>query len=106
MTYNVVISEKAKTDLIEIYNYIAYNMLSPINGKNQLQRIKNNIVNLNEMPKRFPLYPHEPWCNKGIRYMVTDNYVVFYIVEDESRTVTVLRVIYSGRDIDKVFESN
>lgn len=105
MIYNVVISEKAKTDLIEIYSYIAYNLLSPINGKNQLQRIRNNIVKLNEMPERFPLYPNEPWCHKGVRYMVTDNYVVFYVAEDESKTVTVLRVMYSGRDIDKVFES-
>jgi len=30
-----------------------------------------------------------------------DNYLVFYIPDDEAKIVTVIRVMYGGRDVDK-----
>ena len=30
-----------------------------------------------------------------------DNYLVFYIPDAKSQTVTVIRVMYVGRDVDK-----
>ena len=32
--------------------------------------------------------------------MPVDNYLVFYIPDHQVKTVTVLRVMYGGRDID------
>lgn len=32
--------------------------------------------------------------------MPIDNYVVFYIPDDAAMTVTVIRVMYDGRDLD------
>lgn len=32
--------------------------------------------------------------------MPVDNYVVFYIPDDSEETVTVVRVMYEGRDVD------
>ena len=32
--------------------------------------------------------------------MPVDNYLVFYIPDNETETVTVIRVMYSGREVD------
>jgi toxin ParE1/3/4 len=105
MKYTVVISDEAKNDLMQIYNYIAVNLSAPINAEGQLSRLEENILALSEMPKRFPLYRDEPWSSRGMRYLTVDNYVVFYIPFEDIKTVKIMRILYSGRDIGSVFKN-
>ncbi len=37
---------------------------------------------------------------RGLRVMPVDNYLVFYIPDQEAGLVTVIRVMYSGRDVN------
>ena len=50
--------------------------------------------------KKFRIYDKEPWHGRGLRVMPVDNYEVFYIPDDKTRIVTVIRVMYEGRDAD------
>ena len=100
MIYKVDISDEAKIDLHGIYKYIAFKLLSPENAVEQIRRLQKSILSLNEMPKRFRLYDREPWKSRGLRVVPVDNYIVFYIPNDEKKVVTVIRIMYSGRDID------
>lgn len=43
----------------------------------------------------------EPWKSRGLRVFLVDNYLVFYIPDRERKMVTVIRVMYGGRDVDK-----
>ena len=95
MNYTVNISFQADNDIRAIYEYIQLSLLSPENANSQLSRFEKRIASLDNMPKRFPIYKND------IRYMPVDNYLVFYSVEDNSKTVSVLRVMYSKRDIEK-----
>ena len=103
MIYTVKISDEAGVDLRGIYEYIAFDLLVPETAANQLKHLKKSILGLNEMPKRFPLYQKEPWLSRGMRFIPVDNFLVYYIPDDEKREVTVLRVLYSGRNIDEEF---
>ena len=38
--------------------------------------------------------------SRNLRVMPVDNYLVFYIPDHQVKTVTVLRIMYGGRDID------
>ncbi|WP_407858060.1 type II toxin-antitoxin system RelE/ParE family toxin [Enterococcus cecorum] len=53
------------------------------------------------MPERFPRYGKEPWYSRGLRFVEVDNYIVFYIPDIKEQVVTVLRVMYSGRNIQE-----
>lgn len=53
------------------------------------------------MPKRYRKYEKEPWKSRGLRELPVDNYVVLYISDSDKRVVTILRIMYAGRDIDK-----
>ncbi len=101
MIYEINITEQADCDLRGIYEYIAFELLSPWNAARQLERLEECIIGLEEFPKKFPHYKKEPWYSRGLRIMPVDNYIVFYIPDDEARTVTVMRVMYNGRDVDK-----
>ena len=100
MIYEIEISEHADIDLRGIYEYIAFELKSPDNAKGQLMRLENSIMNLEKMPERFPIYDNEVWKNKGLHIMSVDNYCVLYILDIECRLVSILRVMYEGRDID------
>ena len=101
MKYEVVITEKAKTDLRNIYEYIAFQLLSPISAGSLLNRLESRILSLENLPFRFRQYDKEPWRSRGLRVMSVDNFLVFYIPAKESASVTVLRVMYGGREIEK-----
>jgi toxin ParE1/3/4 len=53
------------------------------------------------MPERFRRYDKEPWRSRNLRIMLVDNYNVFYIVDNSEQKVTVIRIIYGRRNIEK-----
>ena len=53
------------------------------------------------MPMRHRLYEEEPWHSQGLRVLPVDNYLVFYLSDETSATVSIIRIMYGGRDIDK-----
>ena len=101
MNYQVVLTNQAKADLIGIYRYIACDLQSPQTAEGQLSRLEKAISSLDQMPERFRVYDHEKWKGRNLRIMSVNHYLVFYIPSQEEKTVTVLRILYGGRDIDR-----
>ena len=101
MIFDVVISIQAEKDLRGIFEYIAFELLSLENAKKQLSRLERQILSLDKMPERFPRYGKEPWHSRGLRFAAVDNYIVFYLPDMEEQVVTILRVMYSGRNIEE-----
>ncbi len=100
MIYEVEVSQQADSDLREIFEYIAFELQSPKNASGQLDRLEKQILSLNTMPERYRRYEKEPWKSRGLRVLPVDNYVVLYIPDFDKKVVTILRVMYTRRDID------
>lgn len=100
MIYEVITTDQADDDLRCIYEYIAFELLSPDTAAGQLGRLEKHIVGLEEFPEKFRHYEKEPWHSRGLRVMPVDNYLVFYIPNKDAGIVTVIRVMYAGRDVD------
>ena len=100
MIYEVITTDQADADLRGIYEYIAFELLSPDNAAGQLDRLEEHIIGLEKFSGKFRLYEKEPWHSRGLRVMPVDNYRVFYIPDKDAGIVTVIRVIYAGRDVD------
>ena len=62
--------------------------------------LEEQILSLDTMPERYRKYEKEPWNSRGLRVSSVDNYVVLYIPDSDKKVVTILRVMYTGRDID------
>lgn len=100
MIYEVLTTAQADADLRGIYEYIAFELLSPDNAVGQLDRLEKRIIELEEFPEKFKPYEKEPWHSRGLRVMPVDNYLVFYIPDKDAGIVTVIRIMYAGRDVD------
>ena len=106
MIYSVKISKQAENYLLSIYEYIAFELQSLQNAQGQIGRLESNILKLKEMPERFFVFEKEPWKSRNLRVMPVDNYLVFYIPDKETETVTVIRVMYGGGDTEKQLNHN
>lgn len=100
MTFSVRMSDEAISDLKSIYSYISSDLMSPEIAMGQLERLEKGIRSLDELPQRYRAYENEPWKSRGLRIMPVDNYLVFYIANTDDKIVTVIRVMYGGRDIE------
>ena len=85
MIYEVVVSKQADSDLRGIFEYIAFELQSPENASGQLDRLEEQILNLDTMPERYRKYENEPWKSRGLRVLPVDNYVVLYIPDSVKR---------------------
>ena len=100
MKWSVNYTEKAIDDLHAIYEYIAYDLSSPIAAAKLVGRIMDTIDGLDTNPIGLPLYKKEPWKSRGMRFVPVEKYIIFFLVSEEKGTVDVLRVMYGRRDID------
>ncbi len=98
MIYEVISTDQADADLRGIYEYIAFELLSPEHALGQLGRLEKHIIGLEEFPEKFRSYNKEPWHSRGLWAMFVDNYLVFYIPDKDAGVVMVICVIYAGRD--------
>ncbi len=80
--YTVQITDKALADMEEIYTYIAEQLLAPENAIGQYNRIAEAIQNLNVFPERVRIMESEPEHTMGLRQLPIDNFLVFYVIED------------------------
>ena len=101
MIFHVAYSAEARQDLRDIYEYIACELLVPETAAGQTERIMKAVRSLEQMPMRHRLYEEEPWHSQGLRVLPADNYLVFYLPDENSATVNIIRIMYGGRDIDK-----
>lgn len=99
MTYKVFISEQAEQDLNDIYSFIYNELKSKISADRVSQRLRNAMLGLSMMPKRFQVYPSEPWFSRGVRSVHVGKYLVFYLVNDDKDDVLILRIVYGKRNV-------
>ena len=94
--YKVYYSVDVLGDLREIYSYIANELLVPETAKAQLRRIRKEVRSLDFVPARYTLVEWEPWHSMKMHQFTVDNFIVYYLVDDKVRTVTVARIFYGG----------
>ena len=95
------LTHQAEDDLKSIFEYVAFTLLEPDIASSLIRRIEAAIISLEYMPERYRLYEKEPWYSIGLRQMPIDNFIIFYVSRVEEQTVTIIRIMYGGSDIEE-----
>ncbi|MDO4322453.1 MAG: type II toxin-antitoxin system RelE/ParE family toxin [Lachnospiraceae bacterium] len=98
MQYEVKLTPQAMEQIQETVSYISHVLLEPEIARRWADLLQQEISSLNSMPARFPLTEEEPWHTYGIRKMTVKNFLVYYLIDEEKKAVTVTAVIYGRRD--------
>ena len=96
--YSVCIGRLAERDILEAVSYVQDALFQPESAKRIYRAIKEQILSLSTMPDRYAVIAEEPYVAMGIRRVRVENYLIFYTVNEKSKTVSVIRVLYNRRE--------
>ena len=89
--YNIRIYKKAQEDLEEIVKYL--NQFYTETAMKYYDLVIVEISKLTMNPKRCALVREEVLRRKGYRYLLVNNYIVFFVIKET--TVQVRRILYN-----------
>ena len=95
--YKVQITNKALSDLEEIYHYIAEQLQAPEAAMDLYHRISEAIETLDTFPERAKILDTEELLPLELRQLHVDNFSVFYHIRDGR--VIVTSILYSASDL-------
>jgi len=96
--YKPIITKPAELDIAESVRYIAKELQNPAAANRLIDDIESAAASLVKNPKRYALVNDDYLSSLGFRFMPVKSYLVFYIVRDNKKTVTIERVLHSRRD--------
>ena len=103
--YRVDTTEAAEKDILDAAKYIAIDLRNPSAADRLLTDVTEAILSLEEMPSRHAMVKDEFLASLGFRFFPVHNYIVFYIVREETKSVVVERFLYGRRDWAAILKS-
>ena len=94
--YTLIYAKSYRDDVKSTVNYIKYNLQNPIAAQRLKDEIKNKNKNLKENPFIYPVVPDEYLASKGYRFIIINNYLLFYKVKEKQ--IEIIRFLYGSRD--------
>ena len=85
--YTVRYAPQALDDLRDLYSYVAFSLKEPATAQKLVNRIRKAARSLDALPGRYP---------------VVENFLLFYLIDQSTRTVTLVRIVYGGRDLQNL----
>ena len=104
--YKIQITDTASNELREAALYIAVKLNNRIAAENLIETVKTEISSLSEYPYRNNLVEDKFLASVGIRIQVIKNYLAFYVIREETKTISVLRFLHSRRDWKTYLKTN
>ena len=95
--YKVVYLPIARRQLEEAVAYIAENLCAPDAADDLINAVDEAACALSEMPYRHALYPLLFAMKREIRFIPIKNYNLFYVVNEDQKTVEIWRLIHQLR---------
>ena len=92
--YKVVYLPIACRQLEEAVAYIAENLCAPDAADDLINAVDEAVRALSEMPYRHALYPLLFAMKREIRFIPIKNYNLFYVVNEDRKTVEIWRLIH------------
>lgn len=98
MQYTVKMTSFAIGQVQDIISYISHELQSPETALRWADLLQKEISELGTFPSRFPCVETEPWKSKGIRKTAVKNFIIYYLINEDSKTVWITAVIYGKRN--------
>ena len=96
--YHIDITEPAENDINEAVKYITEQLLNPSAAGKLVDDAESVIFSLAEMPQRHALVKDDDLARLGFRVLPVNNYLIFYIIREDKKTVVIQRFLYGRRD--------
>ncbi len=94
MSYTIHITATAERDIINASDYIELVLKNPKAADDLLDEIELKINSLTNFPEKSKLVDDPVLASWGIRFIIINNYLAFYIISEEDKKVFIVRFLY------------
>ena len=94
--YQIITARIVKSDLNEIWNYVAND--SPQQASKFINKIEKKLNSLKTMPERCPTIPENELLGTKFRHLIIGNYRVIFSIRGDK--IVILRIIHGARLLD------
>jgi len=102
MGYRIIRTDHFQQDLDSAVGYIVLSLENRAAAKSLLDAVEECYETLESMPLMYEAC-HDPFLReKGYRRAIIKNYIMVYEVDEQDKTVTVLRFFHGKRDYEKM----
>ena len=99
MSYQVHITSTAEHDIMRAADYIEFTLKNPDAADNLLDAATEQISSLADLPQKFRLVDDPVLASWGIRFVIINNFLTFYTIDEEKQTVihSPHNIVFCGR---------
>ena len=94
MSYQVHITFTAEHDIMRAAGHIEFTLKNPTAADNLLDAATEQIGSLAGLPQRFHPVNDPVLASWGIRFVIINNCLAFYTIDEEKQTVIIVRFLY------------
>ncbi len=94
MSYQIHITSTAEHDIMRAADYIEFTLKNPTAADNLLDIVTEEIGSLANLPRKFRLVDDPVLASWGIRFVIINNYLAFYTIDEENQTVFIIRFLF------------
>ncbi len=102
--YDYDFTEIAEADIDETLSYIEDDLANPDAAAAFADALEDKLVEICKNPKTGRPVENPFLKRDDVRRFLVDNYIAYYIIDDENARIVVLRVVYGKRDQDKILK--
>lgn len=98
MSYDIHITRAAERDLLNAADHIEYVLKNPKAADDLLDEAEKTINSLGDFPQKFRLVDDPVLSSWSIRFVIVNNYLAFYIIDEQKNMVIIVRFLYQKSD--------
>jgi len=89
-------------DMVEIVRYISHQLCNPSAAENLANEMIAATEGLAQFPYAMPIHRTAKPLKNEYRKLIVRNYIIFYWVDEATKTVVIARVLYAKRDHEQL----
>ena len=98
MKYSALFTESAEKDIEAAARYIESTLHNPSAAENLLKDVSLEIRNLEDNPFICSIIDDPGFKSIGLRASIVRNYLLFYTVSSNDKTILILRFLFGRRN--------
>lgn len=94
----VKFTEECVEEMLEIYEYISYNLKENTAAKRFISNVMDKILNLSKTPELYTKIGKTDKLKREYHRIVIKNYIILYTVDYDKNKIYISRLIYGKRN--------
>lgn len=96
--YKIALTKAAASDLQQIHDHIAHELLAPDSAASLIRTLRDAIRKSAAYPLALPPVNDPHLRAKGYRRIIVKSYTVFVIPDEDAEVLNIMRVLYYRQD--------